>query len=311
MIPSRELIRKADLAVADLNANGGLLTVAQAQKFIRKMIDEAVLLKMATVVPMRSYEQNIDKAQFGSRILRAAAEAQALGAADRAKPDLEQVVLTSKLFKAEVRLSTEVLEDNIERQSLRNTILSMMGERISLDIDELIALGDTVSADPFLAKMDGLIKLAAANTVSGNSNPISKYLFRDMLKTLPKQYLRNKSKMRFLTSVDTEIDYRDSLSDRETGRGDVYLERDVPVAYSGVPIVDVPVFPENLGVGTDETVALLMDPKNMQVGFWRKITMESDKDITSGVLILVASLRIAFTLAEDDAVVKATEIAFN
>ena len=69
MLSNETLVQKADAALADLTT-GGLLQPAQAQKFLRVLIDEAVLLKMATVVPMRSPKQLIEKIQFGERILR-------------------------------------------------------------------------------------------------------------------------------------------------------------------------------------------------------------------------------------------------
>ena len=61
-----------------------------------------------------------------------------------------------------------------------------------------------------------------------------------MLKSMPSEFLRNKKQMRFFTSVDSEIDYRDLLAERATVVGDKFLEQDAPVAYSGVLVVDVP-----------------------------------------------------------------------
>ncbi|MFZ5786918.1 MAG: phage major capsid protein [Acidobacteriota bacterium] len=118
-LSNRTILEKADLALADLTAGGGLLKPAQAQKFMRLLIKESVLMKLATVVPMASPKQQISKIKFSSRILRPGQEATALGATERVKPDLSQIELDAKLFKAEVRLSDEVLEDSIERGELR------------------------------------------------------------------------------------------------------------------------------------------------------------------------------------------------
>ena len=110
--------------------------------------------------------------------------------------------------------------------------------------------------------------------------------------------------MRFVTSFDSETDYRDSLADRATAVGDRFLLEGVPATYSGIPMVGVPVFPENLGGGNDETEMLLLDPKNVNVGFWRRIEWESDKDIVAGELIIVVSLRMDVKFAFEPAVVK-------
>jgi len=304
---NRDLLAKADLALADLTS-GGLLLPAQAQKFIRILIDESRLMKVASVVPMKSQKQRVEKIRFASRIMRAGASATALSEADRAKPDLSKVELDAKLAKAEVRIDNETLEDNIERDTLRQTIMSLIGERVALDMDEGIANGDTTSADSFLALFDGAIKSATSNVVAAGTVQANKTIWRDMLKTMPSPFLRNKAAMRIFTSVDAELDYRDTLSDRATPSGDRALEGAAPVGYGGVMLTDVPVFPENLGGGTNETVALLTDPKNFAVGIWRQIRIETDKDISEGVVKIVVSLRYDFKYIEETAVVKATGI---
>jgi hypothetical protein len=308
LLDNRTVLEKADLALADLTTGGGLLQPAQAQKFIRILIDESVILKQGTVVPMKSPKQLIEKVRFGGRILRAGSEAAALPAGDRTKPDLSHVELDAQLFKAEVRLNNEVLEDSIERGQLRQTIMQMMAEAISRDMDEVIIKGDTASGDAFLAKLDGILKQATSNLVDAQNQSTNKGIFRDMLKSMPSAFLRNKREMRFFTSVDSEIDYRDSLAERATVVGDKFLEQDAPVAYSGVPVMDVPLFPENLGAGTNTTNVLLSDPKNINVGIWRNIRVETDKLVSEGVLIIVATLRFDVKFAEETAVVKAINV---
>lgn len=63
----------------------------------------------------------------------------------------------------------------------------------------LLINGDTVSADPLLAVMDGILKQATSNVVDAAGTPISKTLLQSMLKTLPSEHLRDKKAMRFLT----------------------------------------------------------------------------------------------------------------
>lgn len=306
---NRSILQKADLALSDLVGTGGLLQPAQAAKFMRIMIKASRVLGMATVVPMRSPKQWIEKIAFGSRILRPGVEAQALAAGDRAKPDTSRVEMSAELFKAEVRLDNEVLEDNIERAELRQTIMQMMSERIALDVEELVVNGDTASSDPLLAKMDGLLKQSVSHIYDAAGATISKATLRNMLRTMPSQYLRDKRTLRYLTSVNAEITYRDSLADRQTVGGDRYLEQDVPTMYNGVPVVDVPLFPETLGAGSNQTNIVLVDPKNINVGVWRNIRIETDKLVSEGVLIIVATMRLAVKYAHEDAVVKAINVA--
>jgi HK97 family phage major capsid protein len=305
---NRTLLEKADLALADLTAGGGVLLSAQAQKFMRLLIKQSVLMQMATVVPMASPKHQLSKIKFGSRILRPGQEATALTAAERARPDLSFLELDAKLFKAEVHLSDEVLEDNIERGELRQTILEMIAEAAGRDMEEVIINGDTASADPFLATMDGLLKQATSHIVDAAGVAINKNLLRDMLKSLPSEYLRDKKQMAFLTSVDAELDYRNTLADRATVGGDRFIEEDTPALYSGVPVKPVPLFPENLGQASNRTVALLCNPKNAHVGIWRQIRLESFRDVSAGVLRVVATLRFDAKFAEEPGVAKLINI---
>lgn len=295
------------MALSDLTS-GGLLVPAQAQKFIRILIEEAKVMKLATVTPMKSHTQEINKIKFGSRILRAAAEGVALPEADRAKPTTSKVTLVARPFKAQVNLTYEVLEDSIEQDTLKQTVMQLMGEAIARDVDEVLVRGDTASSDTFLAQFDGILKSSTSNVVNAGTVPLTKTILRDMLKTMPSPFLRDKSALRFLTSVDAEIDYRDSLSNRQTATGDKALDGAAPVGYSGVPLIDIALFPENLGGATNETDVILTDPKNINVGIWRNIMIETDKNIEAGKVIIVASMRMDMKYIEETATVKAVGI---
>ena len=302
---NRTYIEKADMVLSDLTSNG-LLQPAQAQKFMRILIEEAKLMPLTTVVPMRSPKQQIDKIRFGSRILRAGAEGVALAEGDRSSPDLGlQVELDAKLFKAEVRLTDEVLEDSIERGDLRTTIMQLMGERIAVDMEEVAVQGDTASGDTFLAQFDGILKQATSNVVNAGSVAINKTVWRDMLKSMPKEALRDKSKMKFLTAVDVEIDWRDAIADRATILGDAALVKGMPIDYSGVQILDIHQFPEAGSLAN----AMLLDPKNIQWGIWRKIKIETDRLVREGVLLIVVTLRMDVKFAHEPYIVRANNIA--
>ena len=305
---NRSILEKADLALADLTTGGGVLAPAQAQKFMRLLIKQSVLMQMATIVPMAAPKQEISKIRFGSRILRPGQEGVALASADRSKPDMTSVELDAKLYKGEVRLSDEVLEDSIERGELRQTIMEMLSEAIARDMEELAINGDTASADPFLATMDGILKQSTSNIVNAASGVIDNTILTDLLRTLPSEYLRDKKAMRFLTSVDADLDYRATMAARATTVGDRFLEGDAPVLYSGVPLSSVPLWPENLGATTDQTAILLCNPKNINVGIWRKIRLEADRDVSEGVLKIVATLRFDVRFAEEPATAKAINV---
>jgi hypothetical protein len=305
---NRSLLEKADLAIADLTAGGGYLKATQAKKFLRLLIKESVLLQMVTVAPMAAPKEEISRIKFGSRVLRPGREATALSQAERSRPDFSKVELDTKLFKAEVRLSDEVLEDNIEQGEMRQTIMEMLAEAIARDMEEVVVNGNTASTDPFLAQMDGILVQARSNVVDAAGTPLSKNLLNDLIKSLPSEHLRDKKAMRFLTSVDADLDYRNALAERATAIGDKFLEGDTPVLYSGVPLQPVPLWPENLGPLQDRTAVLLTNPKNIYVGVWRQIRIETDRDISEGVLKIVATLRFDATYAEEAGTAKAINV---
>lgn len=311
MSDNKELLRKADIAIGDL-ASGGKLNPEQSATFLRRLIEQPTILREARVVPMNASERIIDKIGFDSRILRAATSATALSVGDRSKPDLSKITLTTKEFIAEVRLPYDVIEDNIERGGIggapsgdnisearggvKDTIMSLMAERAAADLEELALRGDTSSGDTYLASLDGWLKLANVNVVDNLAAPIDKTLFKKGKKSMPDKYMRNLSAMRHWVSIDNETEYRDTLSDRQTGLGDSMITGNNNLFAYGTPVMPVAFMPEGNGLFTW--------PQNLIWGIQRQITVEADKDISARVYIIVLTIRNTFQIEEADAVVK-------
>lgn len=308
---NRDFLQKADLALSELTSGGGVLQEAQAKKFMRIPIEESVLLKEITVEPMKAPSQLIEKTNFASRVMRAATDGQALSAADRSKPFLGKVQLDAKEMKGEVRLSYSTVEDNIEQGTFVDTVMQMLGERVSLDLEELVIKGDTASSDTYLALFNGMLKAATSNVVDAGVINISRAShLKAAIKLLPEAALRMKKSMRFYTSTDVETDYRDALADRATMAGDRYVLDDAPVMYGGVPLVGVPLFPNNLnaGGGSNESNVVLTDPKNAHAGIWRQVRLEWEKDIKAGLYVIVVTMRVGFVYEHEPFVVKCIKV---
>lgn len=309
---NKTLLEKADLSLQDLLLDGGLLVPEQAARFVRILIKRSALMGMSTVQPMRSEKSEINKIRFGSRILHAAESAKALPKALRSKPDLSKVTLDTSLFKAEVRLNNEVLEDSIERENLANTVMQLMSGAVARDMEEISINSDTASTDPDLAQFDGILKQASSNLVNAGGVALNKGVLRDMQKSMPSEFLVNRGDMVYLTSVDAEIDYRDSISNRQTPTGDsalgAFAASTARIHYTGTPVEAVPLMPEDLGGANDETVALFLDPKNITYGVQRQLRLETDKDVSAGEIIMVMTVRWDVKFAHEPAVVKATGI---
>ncbi len=306
MASEAEMVRKADLALGELTSGGGLLNQMQADTFLRNLIDQPTILNDARAVPMNAPSMVIEKIGFGTRILKPALQAggandsgsndRHLLEADRSKPDLSKVTLNTTEIMAEVHIHDEILEDNIERGNMQDTILTLIAERAALDLEELIINGDTGSGDTYLALFDGVLKLTTSNVTDAVGAGISINVFNDMKKSLPTRYRRNLNTMRFYTSMDVESDYRVQVASRGTDLGDATLLGNAPLPVLGIPLAPVALMPEANG--------FLVNPNNFIWGIQRQVRIERDRDIRARTWIIVLTLRVALEIEEETAVVK-------
>lgn len=324
-----ELIRKADLAISDLNSDGGALNTEQAERFVRTLNKVPTILTNVRRVPMLASTRKINKLRFNKRIMRVATSATALtgaaaqssvafdplaDAATRFKPETSNITLSTTEYICEIDLPYDVLEDNIERGSfgqrtdnggtnagggLVDTILVLMAERAALDMEELAISGDTavVAADPYLGSQNGYLKYVQANgnVVDHGGATIDKSRFKLQMRAMPDQYLRNKGSMRHYASQDQETEYRDFLADRATAVGDQAVQSSLLATPFGVPLEPVSLMPD--------AKMLFTNPKNLIWGIQRQITVEADRDISARVLNFVLTTRIAMQVEETEAAV--------
>lgn len=306
-----DIVKKADLALSDLTSDGGLLNPEQQNKFIRNLIDQPTILREVRNVPMSSPQMQVNKIGFGNRILRPAPQSgghgggdtgadpvnpRHLATADRSSPDLGQVNLSVVEVMAEINLHDEVLEDNIERGNLADTILALIAERAALDLEELIIQGDTASVDAYLALLDGVLKLSTSNVVDAGGSPVSINVFNDSKKAMPTRYRRNLNALRYYNSMDVESDYRVQVASRGTDLGDAVLTGSAPLPVLGVPLRGVALMPNANG--------LLINPQNIIWGIQRNVRIERDRDIRARSWVIVLTVRVALAIEEVDAVVK-------
>lgn len=307
-----QIRRKADLAVNELRNTGGILLPEQSNRFLRKVIDSPRILKDCRTILMNGPEKEINKIGFGERVLRAARNSttqrngpyrqgqRALTEAERAAPKTSQIMLRTSEVIAEVDIPYEVLEDNIEKEQMQNTILTMLADRVSLDLEELLILGDTDSADPYLALQDGVLRLAESNVVNHGGDPMNVDLFKNMAKGLPTPYLESLGRYKSYVAPYREIDYRASVAQRQTALGDAIISGSTAPTIMGVPISGAAKMPMD--------TALMTVPNNLIMGYQRRIHLEIDRNIRERVIVIVLTMRTAIGIEEEDAVVKAVNI---
>ena len=303
-LSQKSIIEKADLAVSNLIDTGGYLNPMQSDTFVRMLVDQPTILNELRVVPMNAPTMEINKIGFANRILRAApasGQGSALGTADRSAPTSAKVELATKEIIAQVDLTYDVLEDSIERGTLEQTVMSMISEQTSIDLEELIILGYTHATDPYLALFNGLLVSANQHVVHYTTPPtLDVDIFKDAIQTLPTKYLRNRSMMKFYTSHYVESEFAAQLARRETILGDIRTTSDYSAILKafGVPIAPCAMMPDANYIFTI--------PQNLILGIQRKVQVETDRFIRERVFSIVLTMRVAFAIEEPDAVVKAS-----
>lgn len=308
------VLKYADLAVSNLTSGGGKLQDDQADTFYRKVFDRTGLIGDVRSVSMNSDTMNINKIGLGSRILRVAptgtppyivdgvgetfSNDRNLASADRFNPTFEQVQLTVKEYMAEIHLTDDVIENNLEKENLENVILEMASQRLALDLEEALILGDTANGalDAELRAQDGVLKRVTSHVVDAAGATISLDAFADLQTALPTKYQRNMSSMKYYLHNHKELAWRQALSARGTDLGDRNVIGNGAVPALGVPLVTVPNMP------TDKI--LYVDPKNILVGLQRNMRLEFERYPRSRLTAFIFTLKVGFQLEEEDAVAK-------
>ena len=312
--PNQALIARADLALADLTANGGMLQPEQANTFIDLILEQPTILKQVRQIRMNAPERKINRIGFASRILRAAIQTggandagdndRYVRKADRAKPTTSQIQLNTKEVIAEVRIPYEALEDNIEGQSLEGHIMRLIAERAAVDLEELCLAGDTGSGDSYLALQDGWLKRMTPHIVNNLAAGVSPDLFTNGLLAMPQKYIRNLAQLKHFVSVANTIKYRQKVSQRATGYGDSALTQNIPLFAGGVAVEAAPMLAA-VGAGNSGFTTFA---HNLLFGIQRDISVETDKDIRSREYIIVLTARVAIQIDDVDCTVKYTNI---
>jgi len=303
------LINKADLAVSDLVSLGGYLYPEQLQQFIRIAIKEAVAIAMVHVTTMNGPELQLDKISSPARVLHPATEGEALGIAYRSKPTPDKIKLTTTEVMAEIHLDRSVLEDQIERAGFQQTVVQLMGERVRLDLEDVLLNGDTTSLDTFLATMNGMLTLASSNVVPCGSVGLSKAVLRDLFDALPEQF-ESQPNLQYWTNRKARSTYRSGLSDRVGGLSDAIIlgGQSKEIGYDDIPLRKIPMFPNNLNPGAVCTDVLLHDPKNFVLAFQRQMTLDREWRPSQRVYAIIFTMRLAQNYKHEPMVAKATQV---
>ena len=271
---------------------GGLLNPEQSARFLDYMFDATVVGKLARTVRMRADTTEIDRIGVGQKLMKLAAEATDTGA--NASVQFSKISLTTKKLRLDWELSTESLEDNIEGADLEDHIARLMATQAGNDLEDVVLNGDTLlTGDALYKSFDGIVKIAKANghVVDAAGAVVSRDVFNNALKALPRKYKQRRPDLRFLSGSNLIQDYLYSTSGNIQNVNPQDIAASIirgetaglggpagftaPFAF-GIPIVEVPLLKEDQAGGEAGELrgdVHLTFPNNVVIGIKRDVTV--------------------------------------
>ncbi len=321
-----ELLQKVIDTALIGGGGGGILNPEQADRFIDYMVDSTVLTRQSRVVRMNAPTRDIDVVAVGSRLARMATENTDDGV--NANPSFSKVSLSTVKIRLDWRLTSEALEDNIERDNLEDHVARLMGTQLGNDLEDLFINGDTTSNDPLLKALDGWRKLAlagghvVANPAQGGTYVLSKESFNAGLKAMPNKYLQRRADLRWYAGSSPIQDFLHGLTDRSTPLGDAVIFGTPGGAQGGgvtsirpfgIPLVEVPLFAADLagtysGASGNHSYVELTFPQNRIVGIQREVKVYREFMRRSDAIEFTVYTRVAAQWENLDAVVYVKDV---
>ena len=290
---SNELLQKVIDTTTVGADNGGLLKPEQSNRFIDYMFDATILTRAARTIRMRADTTEIDKVGVGERLMVLATEGATTGQTDRGAT-FSKVSLTTKKLRLDWELSSESLEDNIEGADLEDHIARLMATQAGNDVEDLALNGDTtLTSNNLLKAFDGFRKLAlnGGSVVDAAGAGISKAVFNDALKAMPRKYKQRRNQLRFFTGSNLVQDYLYNLTNVSATPEDIAssILRGNPAGPEGapggvtpfafgIPVVEVPLIDETRagtysGATGQHGEVHLTFPQNFIMGIKRDVTV--------------------------------------
>lgn len=258
-VNNEELVQKA-IITTDAIASAGKLNPAQAEKFIDYVVEETQLDKVARVVRFRNEQMDIDKIGVGRRVTVPKSEA--------ADPGIRKGISTSKITLQPATLMTpfeitdEFRENNIEGDSVEDTVIRLMARQLGNDTEELYINGNTLGPavlegdikeggsstlyikDALWALKNGWSEKAeGANVVDAEGQNIGTGIFGKAVRALPTKFRRNTNELVWIMSPDLWQLYQEKLSTRATALGDAATAGGGDIKPQGISPMTVPLWP--------------------------------------------------------------------
>ena len=227
----------------DMAGAKALLNDEQFAQFMRAATINQTILNDASFRRMNSMNQVVSSTKIVGRVLQSGYKAAGV-TQDNLTPatiGFGKAELNATKLKALTSILDDDKEDNIEREAFEQTLLTMMGEAVGIDLEAVAVYGDTTKTGLF-GTMDGWLKTSTRHISSFTGTTIIEK-FDEMIAQMPAAY-RQANLMKdlvFYAPFEVIEEYRNFLIDRETGLGDSSLLNAEELKYKGIPVKYAPV----------------------------------------------------------------------
>ncbi len=321
---------------SDMNTAKALLNEEQFAQFMRAATINQTILADASFRRMNSMNQVVSSTKVTGRVLQNGYDSNG-ATEDQLTPatiGFGKAELNATKLKALTSLLDDDKEDNIEREQFEQTLLSMMGEAVGVDLEAVCVFGNSAytsggSKDPLFSTFDGWLKGAtavkSAGVITAAGSGTADFtlastgipgMFDAMLKKLPAAYRQANLMKDLVFYVPFEVydAYRDYLIDRETGLGDSTLLNADELKYKGIPVKYAPVLDATDGRTVFGNVpSILTIPEYTWYGVYKDLSIEPRRDVPNEKTEYYYRIRCAASLQFPNAfitgVMTATEAA--
>lgn len=312
---------------SDMNSAGALLNPEQFNQFMRAAIINQTILNDASFRKMNAMQQVVSSTKVVGRVLQNGYDS--TGATEdqltAATIGFGKAELNSTKLKALTGILDDDKEDNIEQAQFEQTLLTMMGEAVGVDIEALCVFGDEsytsgspAAKDPLFSTFDGWLTQATNTIQSSNkssstgdfniaTNGITS-MFDAMINKMPVAYRQANLMKDLVFYVPWEVKdaYHDYLIDRETGLGDSSLLNNTELQYKGIPVKYAPVLDAVDGRTVHGAIpSMLTVPEFLWYGVYKDLSVEPDRIVAQELTNYYYRIRCAASLQWADSLIVA------
>ena len=292
---------------SDMANAKALLNEEQFAQFMRAASINQTILNDASFRRMNSTSQVVSSTKIVGRVLQSGYKS-----TDVTQDELTPATIgfgKAELNATKLKALTSILdddkEDNIEREAFEQTLLTMMGEAVGIDLEAVAVYGDTTKTGLF-GTLDGWLKTSTAHITPTGTTIIEK--FDEMIAAMPAAY-RQANLMKdlvFYAPFEVIEEYRNFLIDRETGLGDSSLLNAEELKYKGIPVKYAPVLDATDGrTSCGYTPLILTVPEFLWYGVYKDLSVEPKRIVENEETEYYYRIRCDASLQWNDAVVVA------